>query len=111
MMNDKTTPRYIYIMQILSISLIWFFVTAITVWIIWLIVLSIQLNDAPDISFAISLVVIPIFFALAGVLTYVFVGLQRNREPTAQGLNEMRTALDLLENPGKEDETGKSEKE
>ncbi len=79
MINDPKTPRYIYVMQILSISFIWLFVTAITVWIIWLIVLSLELKDAPDISFAISIVVIPIFIALASVLTYVFVGLQRNR--------------------------------
>jgi hypothetical protein len=66
-------------MQILSISLIWIFVSAITWWILRLITLSLELKDKPDISFAISIVVIPIFFILAGVLTYVFVGLQRNQ--------------------------------
>jgi len=66
-------------MQILSISFIWVFVAGITWWIVRLIVLSVNLHDSPDLSFIISIVIIPIFFILAGVLTYVFVNLQRNR--------------------------------
>jgi cytochrome c2 len=81
MTNDAQTPKYIYAMQILSISLIWVFVAGITWWIIRLITLSLELHDEPDLSFAISIIVIPTFFILAGVLTYVFIGLQRNREP------------------------------
>jgi len=77
--RDAGTPPYIFAMQILSISFIWVFVAGITWWIVRLIVLSVNLHDAPDLSFIISIVIIPIFFILAGVLTYVFMNLQRNR--------------------------------
>jgi flagellar basal body-associated protein FliL len=69
----------------------WVFVTGITWWIIRLIVLSVELQDAPDFSLIISIVIIPIFFTLASVLTYVFVGLQRNQaedKDNKQGKNE-----------------------
>jgi hypothetical protein len=62
-----------------SLSLIWAFFCVIAWWIIRLIIVSVQLQDAPDASVGISLVVIPVFGMLAGVLTYVFIGLQRNR--------------------------------
>lgn len=77
--NNKGTERHIFIMQVVSIALIWLFVSAVTWWILRLIVVSIKLNDAPNASVGISIVVIPIFITLAGVLTYVFVGLQRNQ--------------------------------
>lgn len=77
--RDSGTPPYIFTLQILSISFIWVFVAGITWWIVRLIVLSVDLHDAPDFSLIISIVIIPVFFILAGVLTYVFVGLQRNR--------------------------------
>ncbi|MFQ6673997.1 MAG: hypothetical protein ACE5GH_04335 [Fidelibacterota bacterium] len=79
MSREYKTPRYIFIMQVLSLSFIWIFVSAITWWILRLISVSLKLHDAPDASVAISIVVIPVFFTLAGVLTYVFIGLQRNQ--------------------------------
>lgn len=75
-MNKKT----IELLQIISISLIWVLFTGIAVWIITLIKESLKLHDAPDASVGISLVAIPVFFILASVLTYVFVGLRRGRE-------------------------------
>ncbi len=79
MTRKRVTPVYILGMQVASISMIWIFVAAVTVWIINLIVTSIELHDAPNASVGISIVVIPIFFTLASVLTYVFVGLRRHR--------------------------------
>jgi flagellar biosynthesis protein FliP len=73
------TKRLIGILQILSVSLIWVLFTGIAVWIVNLIRQSLRLRDAPDASVAISLVAIPVFFLLASVLTYVFVGLRRGR--------------------------------
>lgn len=90
--RDAGTPPYIFAMQILSISFIWVFVTGITWWIVRLIVLSVNLHDSPDFSFIISIVIIPIFFILAGTLTYVFVNLQRSREEDTdnkEGENEV----------------------
>ena len=81
-MQDQKDPRrekIIFIAQILSVSLIWVFVIGITVWIIRLIRISLELQDVPGASVGISIVAIPVFITLASVLTYVFVGLQKER--------------------------------
>jgi len=75
-MNKKT----IEVLQILSISLIWLLFLGIAVWIVTLIKESLKLHDAPDASVGISIVAIPVFFTLASVLTYVFVGLRKGRK-------------------------------
>ena len=67
-------------LQITSVSLIWLLVISVAVWILNLIQVSRKLHDAFNASLAISIVAIPIFFTLAGLLTYVFVGLQKGRE-------------------------------
>jgi hypothetical protein len=81
-MDEQPTPRVnkiIFVAQVLSVSLIWVFVIGIAVWIINLIRLSLELQDVPGASVAISIVAIPVFFTLAAILTYVFVGLQKER--------------------------------
>ena len=81
-MKEEPTPRVskiIFAAQVLSVSLIWMFVIGIAVWIINLIRLSLELHDVPGASLAISIVAIPVFLTLAAVLTYVFVGLQKER--------------------------------
>jgi cytosine/uracil/thiamine/allantoin permease len=75
-MNKKTIEA----LQILSISLIWLLFTGIAVWIVSLLKESIRLHDAPDASVGISIVAIPVFFTLASILTYVFIGLRRGRK-------------------------------
>lgn len=75
-MNKKTIEW----LQVVSISLIWVLFTGIAVWILNLIKESLRLHDAPDASVGISLVAIPVFFLLASVLTYVFIGLRRGRK-------------------------------
>ena len=72
--------KIIEVLQILSISLIWLLFTGIAVWIVTLIRESLKLHDAPDASVGISIVAIPVFFLLASVLTYVFVGLRKGRK-------------------------------
>ena len=71
-------------LQILSISLIWLLFIGIAVWIVTLIRESLKLHDAPDASVGISIVAIPVFFLLASVLTYVFVGLRKGRKEHAE---------------------------
>ncbi len=71
--------RIIFAAQVLSVSLIWVFVVGIAIWIINLIHLSLELQDVPGASVAISIVAIPVFLTLAAILTYVFVGLQKER--------------------------------
>lgn len=68
-----------FIAQILMISSFWVFVIGLTLWLGNLLLLSIELKDVPGFSMAISLVAVPVFWTLAAVLTYVFVGLRRNR--------------------------------
>jgi uncharacterized membrane protein YeiH len=74
--------RIIFIAQILSVSLIWVFVIGVGFWIANLISLSIELHDVPGASVGISIVAVPVFVILAGVLTYVFVGLQKKHLPS-----------------------------
>ncbi len=52
----------------------------IVVWIISLIRLSHELQDAPSASIGISIVAIPVFLTLLGVFLYVFWGLLLNQE-------------------------------
>ena len=82
-MNRPTEPAYpklTFLLQILSISLIWVFVIGISIWILNLILLSIELHDVPGASLGISIIAIPVFMTLAGILTYVFVGLQKKHQ-------------------------------
>ena len=79
-MSDEINSKQrkiIFVVQLSSITLIWVFVIAIAVWIVNLILLSIELHDAPGASIGISIVAIPVFFTLASILTYVFVGLHK----------------------------------
>ena len=78
--ESNTDPKtIIFIAQLISLSLIWIFVIGIAVWIINLILLSIELDDAPGASIGISIVAIPVFYTLSGILTYVFVGLHKEK--------------------------------
>jgi hypothetical protein len=74
---DSTRRKRIFLAQLVSLSLIWIFVIGIAIWIVNLILLSLELNDAPGASIGISIIAIPVFFTLASVLTYVFAGLQK----------------------------------
>ncbi len=80
-MESRTTLRWLFAMQLASVTMIWMFVLGISFWIIHLLRLSRELNDIPSGSLAISMLAIPVFLLGASVLTYVFVGLQRGREP------------------------------
>jgi hypothetical protein len=76
MLNKKL----IYFLQVASMAYIWVFVLGVAIWIVNLILKAHHLNDAFDASLGISIVAIPVFFMLAVVLTYVFVGLQKDRK-------------------------------
>lgn len=86
-MSAEPTERWIYALQIASVSLIWVFVLGISGWVIHLLRLSRRLHDVPSASFGISIVAIPVFILGASVLTYVFIGMQRG----------MKTDQDLAE--------------
>ncbi|MCK5572692.1 MAG: hypothetical protein KAJ12_08020 [Bacteroidetes bacterium] len=84
----SSTDKAVFLAQIMSVMLIWVFVIIVTVWIINLILLSIELDDVPGATVAISIVAIPVFVTLAGVLTYVFVGLQRGKHGSSTSSKE-----------------------
>ncbi len=90
MSNEANTDskKTIFIAQLISLSLIWIFVIGIAVWIVNLILLSIDLHDAPGVSIGISIVAIPVFFILAGILTYVFVGLHKEKNRLVKSSSE-----------------------
>jgi hypothetical protein len=77
--RNSALEKRVFIAQVVSVSLIWILVVGIIVWIINLISLSLELHDVPGASLGISIVAIPIFVTLAGVLTYVFIGLQKEK--------------------------------
>ncbi|HEA66658.1 MAG TPA: hypothetical protein ENI07_07550 [Desulfobacterales bacterium] len=82
MSSNKRKERIltiIFIAQILHLSSIWVLVVGITIWLLKLLLLSIELKDNLGFSVVISLITIPVFWTLASLLTYVFVGLRRNR--------------------------------
>ena len=68
----------IYIAQLISLVVMWIFVIGIAIWILNLISISVELHDAPGVSIGISIIAIPVFFTIASILTYVFVGFQKD---------------------------------
>jgi hypothetical protein len=66
-------------LQIASLIYIWIFVIAVDSWIIILLRVAQELDDALNASVAIGIVAIPLFLTIASILTYVFVGLQKHR--------------------------------
>ncbi|MFQ5477817.1 MAG: hypothetical protein ACE5E4_04285 [Candidatus Binatia bacterium] len=69
--------RVIDFLQYFTIAFMWTFAVAITIWVVRLGFVSYELADAFTASVGITMVAIPIFWALAGVLTYTFFGLRR----------------------------------
>ena len=79
--------KKILILQICSIIYIWIFVLAIDFWILSLLFVARELNDALNASVAIGIVSILLFLGIAGILTYVFIGLQRNQHDSDELAN------------------------
>ena len=70
----------LFVFQLCSLLGVWVFSLGISIFIIQLIRLANQLNDAATGSVVLSIVLIPIFLFIASVLTYVFIGLQMGKE-------------------------------
>jgi len=81
-MKKKT----IRVLQIASIIYIWIFVLLVDWWILSLLQVARELNDSLNASVAIGIIAIPLFLSIASILTYVFIGLQKNR-----GANDVST--------------------
>lgn len=76
------SKRTIYALQVLSLALIWVFVLLIDIWILSLLKVSHDLNDAINASVGIGILAIPLFLTLASILTYVFFSLRKHRRST-----------------------------
>lgn len=76
MKGGAPNPRAVRAAQLGILALICVFIFGIVVWIIGLIRLSLELRDIPSASIGISLVAIPVFLLLLGVVNYVFWGLR-----------------------------------
>ena len=70
----------VYIAQLISLVVMWIFVIGIAIWILNLISISVEFQDAPGVTIGISIIAIPVFFTIASILTYVFVGFQKNNK-------------------------------
>ena len=70
--------KIIAMAQLVSFLAMWIFVIGIIIWIINLISISVELQDAPGVSFGISLIAIPVFITLACILTYAYFGFKKN---------------------------------
>lgn len=78
--------KTIRLLQIASITYIWIFVLAIDIWILSLLQVAKKLQDALNASVAIGIIAVPLFLLIAGILTYVYIGLQK--KPDFQGKGE-----------------------
>jgi hypothetical protein len=74
--------KIISALQVLSLSLIWVLVVLIGTWVVNLLQLSHELRDVPSATIGISIIAVPVFVTIASVLTYVFVGLHKEKGKT-----------------------------
>ena len=70
-------PRWILILQYLTIFLMWIFCLCVLTFVPWLVYVAARWDDALNWSLAIAIVMTPVFLVVAAALTYVFFGLQR----------------------------------
>jgi uncharacterized membrane protein YcjF (UPF0283 family) len=76
---ESAFDRNVRRVQWLLASLAVLFVGGIVTWIMHLIRTAWRLRDVPSASIGISVVAIPVFLTLGGVIVYVFVGLLTDR--------------------------------
>jgi hypothetical protein len=78
--TDAKESRFILLIQYLLPVTFSVAMLSIVGWIIWLIMLSVKLQDIPSASVGISIVAIPVFLLLLGVFWYVFLAIIRDRD-------------------------------
>ena len=74
----------ILLIQIILLSFLWMVASSMTWLLVNLVEVSYEVNDHQTASIAISILGIVVFWILAGILTYVLVGLYRGRKKGAQ---------------------------
>ena len=80
-MSDQrsVSERTVRTLQVLWLAVAFGLIGGIVTWIAHLIRTAWRLGDVPSASIGISLVSIPIFCTMLGVIVYVFVGISRDR--------------------------------
>jgi hypothetical protein len=68
------------LIRVILLSFLWMLATAMTLLFINLVQVSYEVNDHQTASIAISILGVIVFWVLAGILTYVLVGLHRGRK-------------------------------
>ncbi len=78
--GKEPSPRAVRAIQLAVLVLFFVLILGIVGWIVSLIRLSIELRDVPSASIGISIVAVPVFLLLLGVVNYVFWGMRAGRE-------------------------------
>ena len=81
-MGNRSHPVLPFL-QYSTVAIMWIFSAAITLWVVQLASVAYSLGDAFTASVGITMVALPIFWALAAILTYTFFGLRRGRRHSA----------------------------
>jgi hypothetical protein len=73
------SERLTSVLQFATVGVMWVFSAAITLWVLQLASVAYALKDAFTASVGITLIALPVYWALAAILTYTFFGLRRAR--------------------------------
>ena len=76
----KTQITAVTMAQLASMAFMWVFFLSISTWIFNLFALSFELQDSFEATIVIGLIAVPVYLALACILTYVFFGLRREEQ-------------------------------
>ena len=79
MSEDKKEAKSIIPLQLVLLLLMWSFAIGFSIMIVRILLISMDLKDAAGFSVVVSLIAVPVLLLLASILTYVFVGLHKNR--------------------------------
>ena len=80
----KSFIESLIFIQIILLSFLWMLATGMTILLINLVNVSGEVNDHQTASIVISILGITVFWILAGILTYVLVGLYKGRNKEAE---------------------------
>ena len=78
MVNKNSEERSVKFFQGLMLAVVWLIPASMTLLFINLVHISYQVNDHQTASIAISLIAVAVFWILASILTYVFIGLHKH---------------------------------
>jgi len=84
MVNKNNEERSVKYFQGLMLAVVWLIPASMTLLFINLVHISYQVNDHQTASIAISLIAVAVFWILAGILTYVFIGLHKGAKKEEQ---------------------------